>query len=357
MSENGRVLGTQNVVTGGPVAPRLPGSVEFPIPFPNLNNQLEVAQAPNVIFNTDDKWEIYVPSQYEGQTLNESQPFNYNNNLDVRATWWKKVNIVIWCHGSNYAETDLIPNVHVSGADAHEPGPNPPPNELYAFFPDNADATFNITGSTYKIITVSDRVYRFVGWSDMQPVILSTSANPFQWCSMNLQHIHQNIEFNNICLHNEYAAFINGPDVRVRVKTNIDKFNNNQNYKYRLIWEDDTHDESMFKSLVPIPSNPEYVVPDNKIGHQFYLVTYNPNGGGELPYIETYEFKGWFMGSFDGTDLQQYQDMVNSGAFYQTPPSYSPYIWALYTPIVVTAVYMPASDTYTIIYHSGLPLT
>lgn len=355
MAEN--PIGSQVVAQGFPFTPMTPQM--FVPPFPGDDDP----RKPNIIFNTDSdgKWKIFDSNpQYDGETLNEYTNFNYGQSLKVQATWWKKVETVIWCFANTAtAQNDLKPYVHV--LNGHEAGPVP--YDTYSFFPDNSDVTFNVSGTNNRVILVgNDRYYRFIGWSEVEPRIFTTVLNPFQWCDLNLTHIHENVTFDNsLCLKQEYAAFLYGTEVEIIVMTNDPGdmglgWNNSDKIQYKLIWSDGTYHTQPFNSYPNIdPNNPSYGDPDTTphIGDYFTLQTY-PAGGGSLHYLNgIYELKGWLIGVFTGFDAQQFANIEQSDHFFAG--DISQLIYAINTPIVVTAIYMPSDAQYTITYYSGLP--
>ena len=326
----------------------LPSS--FTPPFPPSTDP----RANNIIFNPEDKWEIITPGEYLGDQLAEGSSYEYGSDISVKANWLKKVLTNIWCpNGGATAQTDLTPYVHVTNGT--QPGPSP--YDLYAFFSDGDSASFSVSGANNRIVQVSGRYYRFIGWSAIEPPVFQTSINPFYWCTQDLTHQHQNLTFNSVCLKNEYAAFVNGADVNIIVTTNDPgdmglNWNNNDKINYKLTWSDNSNHIQPFNSIPQTQGNPLYTAPTAHVGDYFTLETYS-SGGENLHYLNTYELQGWYLGTFSGFDPDDFAAIQSSPYFFTG--DISERINAIMTPITVTAIYMPASNQYTITYYSGLP--
>lgn len=340
-------IGNQRIAANAPIQRKTPSDFLFPTN--------EDPRRDNILFNTDPGggWIIFDPSGLEDNHLHENTNYGFGEDISVKATWWKKVEANIWCADGS-AQNALKPNVHV--LNGH--GAGPAPYNLYSFFSDGDTSEFSITGATDRKITVGQEVYTFVGWTETEPLIFSLSATPLTWCTTNLYHTHGNTSFNNLCKHDEYAVFIHGANIEIIVTTNDDgtkNWNNNTDkIGYKLTWEsDDTYWQAPFNSIPPIPTNPPRTVPSTHFGDGFVLETSNPNGE-PLHYLGEYELKGWYLGAYNGGfDPDAFAAIENSEQFFAGDTS--ALINAITSPIVVTAIYMPSDNQYTITYYSGLP--
>lgn len=342
-------IGTQIVTQGSTIYERLPNQLTPGFPGPGD------PRADNIKFNTDTRWVVTTPNT--GDTLPEGSPFSYGQDISVKATWWKKVNIVIWCDGitGHDAQTDLLNYVHVTKAN-DEAGyyPGPTPNNRYAFFSDGENVKFSVTGTdSQKIIQIpnTDRYYRFIGWRPTPPELISSALD---WCDHNVQHIHQNVEFDVNCLKEEYAVFLDNSQAKIIVTTNdngTNGWNNNENVKYRITW----YDSTFYVSRFDVDGSSEgYTIPDDKINFPFGLSVDRPDPHYLVGVDTMFELKGWYLGEFKGFDPEGFRTITHSDNWYEGDMLNN--INAIQTPIIVTAVYMPSDNTYTITYHSGLPV-
>jgi hypothetical protein len=381
-NEDGIFIGTQNVAQGSPIQPRIPSELNPGFPQPGD------ARADNIKFNTDDHWILIDPNT--GESLPEGSNFNYGQNISVKATWWKKVNIVIWCRDgtdiSSQAVTDLRSRVHTLTENAtpgHYPGPNG--FNQFAFFSDGDNVLFTVTDAdSNKVVHIpnTNRYYRFIGWSEEEPILLSSALNPFQWCSFDLEHLHRNVEFDENCLKDEYAVFAGGENsdpygnIEIFVTTNgsddqnspyYQSWDNTEKIEYKIVWgiDDEYNPHIQPFNSVPVDSNlnPKYQVENSHIPDYFSIETYNPSTEGNYHYLSgrdendnivMYELQGWYLGVFKGFDpvevaaIMQDTDRFIHGDVLR-------YVNTVYTPIELTAIYMPSQNQYTITYYSGLP--
>lgn len=360
MSENeiGVYIGEQQVVANLPFDAKLPST--FPNPFPPAGDPREN----NIIFNNNDGygWTIFdsQSGHYNNQQLNESAPYSYGEDVEVRANWLKRVQTIIWCETTDNPQIpvqDLISHVHVAGGQGWDVDPQ---RGEYSFFPDNENVMFYITGANQNgVVVVDQRPYKFIAWATTPPP--DDLAMRWDICSMGTQHTHQNVEFNNLCLHDEYAVFLDGENIKIYVKTNdddgVEEFNYNMKIQYRLKWFNsvDTHQQE----FITIPPDPTitvpgpYEVPSSHILNSFTLEACD-NNGSPLYSIREYELKGWYFGNYQGKfDPDAYQQLLTDPNFH--PGYVSPQIQAYHTPIEITAIFMPSDNTFTITYYSGLP--
>lgn len=360
MSETTPVIGSVQISQGAYIVPKTPSDFGFPGDDP---------RAANIRYDTSRGWLITT----EGITdtyLPEGQTFQYAQDIDVDATWLKKVETIIWLdRGDSTDQQNLTPFVHVTNPDGTagtEPGPSP--NNLYAFFPDNhTTVKFSVDTQTDNQIVVGDNRYRFIGWSEMQPQIFATATNPFHWCSGENPHYHQNIQFNSDCLKQEYATFIKGGAVEIIVKTNdpdgtpeCKGWNNKEKVKFTIFWNDNNHTTYThpFNSL-PVLNTPQfgsYIIPSQNpnasadlLLNSFHCETASP----EINSMDGYDLQGWYIGDFVGFDTTEFANLQDNPNYVRGYISQT--IFPVSTPIVITAVYMPSSNQHTITYHSGLP--
>ncbi len=349
-------IGTQEVAYGGPILPKTPS--DFTPPFPENSDP----RKPNLMFNDVDKWTI-TTTEYAGEQLPEGSSYFYDQSIDVTANWWKKVAIVIWTQNGNpTTQTDLEPYVHV---DNYAHYPTPPTYNTYGFYPDGTNVTFSVTGADTNtlVITVGgNRFYRFIGWAPSAPPVFETTLNPFQWCSRNTltPHTHNNVQFDDeYCLYEEYAAFIDGTGVEIKITTNDPGtmgWNNDNKNPYLLKWSNslETHEDA-FMTLFPSEIGNVYSAPDTQIGNSFTCELKTPSS---QHWKGIYEFKGWYLNPnpFRGFDPDEFAAIQATPYFFHhANDDMSDLIYAVQSEIVITAVWMPSSDTFTITYHSGLP--
>ncbi len=336
----------------------------------------------NIRFDEVNKWKIINPSGYSAP-LAEGTNYTYGESLEVKATWWKKVLTHIFSvDNPQQTAADLIDNVSVGVG--HEPDTQ---HHSFAFFGENENVTFNITGNeqgTKFIIKPNNNQYYFLFWANTSelvgwqgyvhitvdsydfPYITNTSAN--------------NFVFNNLCLKEESAVFLNGADMQIVVRTNGDSansvtsypWNDNEKIKFKLTWDDGTTEivksfNSWDENNPPHydPSNPPYSsssnpsIPTSLYGHSFTCI---PNFTSNPLWIDgdVHDFKGWYIGNFDGheddfdpadyaTDTKFIPYVAGSNDFT------SPRIMAAQRNIMLTAIYSRSSGSrYTITYYSGL---
>ena len=361
--EDGIIIGYQQAAQGSPIVPKTPADFNFPLP--------NDPRVDNIKFNNEDgRWRIFdTGTSYDGQQLAEGSNYFYGRDIDVKATWWKKVNIVILCNNEETRQSteDLTPYVHA--LNGHYPGPSP--YNKFAYYSDNEDVTFNVTGTTDRVITIGGggtsgqivRTYRFIGWAATQPSVTLPMYQTFRWCSFDLQHTHENVTFDVNCRKDEYAMFIDGSAVEIIVTTNdYDNENrfgwdNNTKITYTIHWQDDenpqTHTQE-FNSIPVDPINPSYMAEVEHVGNGFII---EPNlhiqyGLDDL----VYEFQGWYLNPtpFKGFEPDEFA-AIQPYLMHHPNDDFSDIINTIQTPIVLTAVYMPASNQYTITYWSGLP--
>ena len=354
--DNTQLIGEQSIINGAQIEQRTPSQFSFP--------SNDDPRKDNIVFNTDDHWIITTVGAHEGDSLPEGDVYEYGESIDVKATWWKRVQSIIWVDGTHNelttARTDLMN--HVTVTVGHQPSQSA--EGKYSFFSDGDDVNFNVTGATSGVVTVSSRSYRFVGWSsELPPFFELPNSNTFSWDSQNVAYLHSNVAFSPYCIKNEYACFINGANPEILVRTNDDGtngWNNDSKKQYILTWDDSTTYTQSFNSNPAVTGWPTYNGPEvnSRVGHYFRLITHEANAG-ELLTIEgadhrIYELKGWYVGDFDGFDEDEYTDDIESSDnFY--PYNQSQCIYAISQMTVVTAVYMPSAIQYKIYYHSGLP--
>lgn len=350
-SDNTPIIGTQEISNGMTIVSRTPS--QFPFPFPGS----EDPRHDNIIFNTDDHWIITTSGPSYNSSLPEGEAYSYGGDIDVKATWWKRVQSIIWLDLSGAeltsARSDLMNYVIVN------PGrfPNVSEEGKYSFFSDGDTVYFGVTEATNNVVTVSNRSYRFIGWSHEVPPFFGLPNNPpFVWDNQDINYFHQNVSFDAFCRKNEYACFINGENPEILIRTNGDNttfWNNHDKIRYRLTWYDNVEHEQAFNSNPPIGTIPTYSGSEvnARVGRYFRVSTKNP----EHEYLKDdyntiYQLKGWYVGNFEGFD---FETIRNSDEFY--PYLTSQYIYVISSTTIVTAVYMPVSEQYSIIYHSGLP--
>ena len=351
--EYGVVLGIQEIASGAIITPKMPSVWNYPSSSdPRINN---------ILFNNQQGsgWIIVGPDgdEHIGEYLTENAPFDYGTDITVKANWLKKIQVNIWCYDNpSVAISDLQPNINVLG----DNGVGMVNDEYgkHVFYPDNAQVQFVVTGAnSNKIITVSGRVYRFIAWARTPPPeILS---NRWEICTFDVtDNTHPAIVFNNDCIWDEYAVFLYGADVHVIVKTNVEKWNNYEPYRYCINWRHNSSNPRRFNSVPLNPNNPAYIVPSANVGEEFSVDAKDINNG-TLNFIEgTNKLRGWYFGNYQGGQNADAFEAIQSSDYYSpcTDENYtSPNYRALQSEIIITAIYMPSSETFTITYYSGLP--
>ena len=362
-------LGSEDISSGSPIPVKRPSDWDFPDTFYPLISD-------NIRFDTINGWQIF---QGGSGKLPEGTNFNYNSDLEVKATWWKKINTVIFS-ATNAQQTNIDLDSHVHVQTGHQD--SGVTTDRYAFFGGDETVLFKIDGEREgtRIIEENGNTYTFLFWTYMTPQELEnlTSRITLDTRDMSYPVARADSQANRFinCLYNETAYFMEGTNVTIIVRTNdsgsTHTWNNTPKIQFEVVWLDDAQQTvtsvkgpSPFDSGTVPHDNPINVAPEN-VGHFFYVRPYIDSVSWTDPeWIEpNYQFRGWYYGDFNGheEDFMPSQLPNNDPAHYYT--NNSSYIHGNYeTPvfcadrqfITLTMIYSKStSQQYTITYYSGI---
>ena len=323
-----------------------PIPVTQPSDFPDFTMPSEWVD--NLRFDSNlQKW-----TDANGDTLHEGAYFPswyQGTELDVQANWLKKVNTVIWCEPDRIAtaQQELLPYVGVITGSF-------PANAYssYAFFNDTYFPTFRVTDANRNhqiTIPSSYNVYTFVYWCDNDPLVnLNVDSTELTYTAE--QNVSTLAPMINNFKKDEWAVFVFGTRVEVIVTTNLgDYYHNSGKIQFSHNLTGIAPQPKPFMSIPPIVTNEslKYTL-DNGMGAILQLTAPQEigNADGGIPW----EFQGWYFSTTSAW----------SGGTQTLPTDYYSQsltcdVILLYSKIVMTAIYAPSSNYYTITYYSGLP--